>query len=569
MKQNRSGGEGKWHDCHSFVEVIMRFSIAALALLIAATGLAGEVQHFSPPSPLTTCITEKEYREVLARLPEQVPTPAAPTIDVLFIDPVGGGGMNSPGKTVTNYVDHRPLTGIRDYNCGKITYDTHHGTDTEILSFYDMDEGVAILCGAPGTVIDTHDGEFDRQTTVSSAPANYVIVAHSDGSQAWYWHMRKNSVAVDVGDPVAAGDTLGMIGSSGSSTAPHLHFEVRHGGVVDPFHGPCQDSASCWVSQGPYVMDYPPGLLDHGLSTLTPEWATFLERPPTKTHVTSPDTIRSWLRMRSVQPTDTLHWEVRSNGLLWTETGRLAGGTLASAVWYMEWGLPSDPFFHGNWEIKIYYNEELVATQDFTYDAVPNQLPAISPEVFAAEAGVPLEGEFVGNDPDGSIFWYVIDTSPSNGTLEQYGGRARRFRYTANPGFTGADTVFLYAEDDELAAGPVGFHAFTVTDPLAGTPDPVAEVTEGLTLSRAYPNPFNPSTSLSFSLPRAGHVRLAIHDVTGRVAAVLADGYYEPGVFHAAWDGRDRSGKEMSPGVYFCIVTSGELTASNKIVLMR
>src|SRR5205085_4914277 len=165
------------------------------------------------------------------------------------------GGMNSPLKTVINYVDLDPATpAIKDWNCGTATYDGHLGTDIEITDFYEMDEGIPILAAAPGSLVFTHDGEFDRRTAfVSGAPGNGVVVQHADGSQATYWHMRKNSVRPAVDAAVAIGDTLGMVGSSGYSTGPHLHFEVQDGGVADPFLGTCQPTSSRWLSQGAYV----------------------------------------------------------------------------------------------------------------------------------------------------------------------------------------------------------------------------------------------------------------------------------------------------------------------------
>ena len=207
---------------------------------------------------------------------------------------------------------------LLDYNCGQITYNTHQGTDIEILNFYEMDEGVLILCSAPGIVTYTHDGEYDRYTEwINGVYANAVIVSHSDGSEAWYWHMRKNSVNVELGDTVAVGDTLGYVGSSGYSSGPHIHFEIQQNGTVDPYSGFCQTDTSRWLEQGEYVMNLPFEVMDNGLTIIPLDWSMISEGPPTKSHVTAPSTIYSWLRLRNVSSSDLLTWEFYANGSLW------------------------------------------------------------------------------------------------------------------------------------------------------------------------------------------------------------------------------------------------------------
>jgi hypothetical protein len=174
--------------------------------------------------------------------------------------------------------DNDPAAGWSDADCDNYLgqpfpycYDQHTGTDFLLDGgFATMDAGsTAVLAAAPGEVIDVRDGEFDRcrldllsQAVVCPGydhitPANYVKVLHGDGKQTWYWHLKNHSVLVSVGQQVDCGDPLALVGSSGNSTAPHLHFTVvlPSGDPVDPYAGPFSHPDSLWVEQ-----DGPDGL---------------------------------------------------------------------------------------------------------------------------------------------------------------------------------------------------------------------------------------------------------------------------------------------------------------------
>ena len=90
-----------------------------------------------------------------------------------------------------------------------------------------------------------------------------------------------------------------------------------------------------------------------------------------------------------------------------------------------------------------------------------------------------------------------------------------------------------------------------------------AEAAESV-LHRNYPNPFNPKTQLSFTLPEEGSVRLAVYDVAGRQIAVLANGHREAGRHSMPFDG---SG--LSSGVYFYRLEADGLVEQRKMVLMK
>ncbi len=97
-------------------------------------------------------------------------------------------------------------------------YRTHYGVD--IGASY----GTNIYAADSGTV---------EISTYSSSYGNYVLINHGGGNATLYAHM--STRYVEVGDSVSQGDVIGLVGSTGISTGPHLHFEVRENGTrVDP-----------------------------------------------------------------------------------------------------------------------------------------------------------------------------------------------------------------------------------------------------------------------------------------------------------------------------------------------
>jgi outer membrane protein assembly factor BamB len=87
--------------------------------------------------------------------------------------------------------------------------------------------------------------------------------------------------------------------------------------------------------------------------------------------------------------------------------------------------------------------------------------------------------------------------------------------------------------------------------------------------AESRPNPFRSFTEIRYSLERRGEVSIGIYDISGRLLRVLASGPMEAGLHSTFWDGADRTGSVLPAGVYFCRVTTPDLTATSKIVLLR
>jgi len=85
--------------------------------------------------------------------------------------------------------------------------------------------GTQILAAADGEVIISRSGGWN------GGYGNYIVIKHSNGTQTLYAHNSKNNVS--FGDTVKQGEVIGLVGSTGKSTGPHLHFEIR--GARMPF----------------------------------------------------------------------------------------------------------------------------------------------------------------------------------------------------------------------------------------------------------------------------------------------------------------------------------------------
>ncbi len=193
-----------------------------------------------------------------------------------------------------NYVDVQSGDCILDYNGGWHTYDGHNGMDIITAPYYwqrKKNNEVYAIASAPGIIVGKRDGGFDGNCSWDNPPwvgagasGNYFAILHADGTTvSYYKHLKIGSlVDKDSGDYVSTGDYLGVIASSGRSTAPHLHFEVHvawgdddnpDGLLIEPFAGPDNPSTdvSLWSNQKPYIEPDVIGIESH---SGTPEFYT-------------------------------------------------------------------------------------------------------------------------------------------------------------------------------------------------------------------------------------------------------------------------------------------------------
>jgi hypothetical protein len=83
-------------------------------------------------------------------------------------------------------------------------------------------------------------------------------------------------------------------------------------------------------------------------------------------------------------------------------------------------------------------------------------------------------------------------------------------------------------------------------------------------LMQDYPNPFNPSTTIQYAVPKLGLVSLTVYDLLGREVAVLVDGERPAGIHSVVWDA-----SAQTSGVYFYRLQAGTFIDTKKLILLR
>ncbi|MFQ5639448.1 MAG: FlgD immunoglobulin-like domain containing protein, partial [bacterium] len=84
-----------------------------------------------------------------------------------------------------------------------------------------------------------------------------------------------------------------------------------------------------------------------------------------------------------------------------------------------------------------------------------------------------------------------------------------------------------------------------------------------------YPNPFNPSTTISFELSGPSEVKLHIYNLKGQLVRTLVDGSFNAGSHSVLWDGRDERARRVTSGLYVTRMQAGEFVQHHKMMLIK
>jgi murein DD-endopeptidase MepM/ murein hydrolase activator NlpD len=463
---------------------------------------------------------------------------------------------------IVTLVDHDSTIGsVLDYNCGNRTYDlptgyNHAGVDFLAWPFpwikTENDEMYAVAAQA-GIVIGKIDGNPDHNCSMTQGIiANTVIVRHDDGSRALYAHLKSGSLTTkQIGDFVDTGEYLGVVGSSGRSPVPHMHFEMldADGRLIDPFMGSCNDlnESSWWSEQTPYrtpginkvsthsqQVEFPPcpnQEVPHYQDAFQPGQEVY-------SYAFGHDMVNGMsLTFRLIRPDGVPH-KVR--------TYTASTGDYNSFYYWFSETMPSG--HDGTWTVEVDFDGDTYSHQFGV--GVVTVVAFTSIDAYAVDGGVAVEWEVYADE---EISGYVVrrDSRPIGNVAS---GVHTLLDTAVRPGQT-----YTY---DVLAELPDGREIVSI-EVRVHIPDVLTS------LSQNYPNPFNPTTTIEYFLAVEGNVVLSVHDVSGRRLVELGNGREDAGNHSVAWDGRGPAGNPVASGTYFYRLTVDGVIHSRKMIFLK
>jgi hypothetical protein len=171
--------------------------------------------------------------------------------------------------------------------------------------------------------------------------------------------------------------------------------------------------------------------------------------------------------------------------------------------------------------------------------------------------------------------------TPNNSTLPYQLEDIRIYRNGTMIAHAGMPVLELtYTDSEVLAPGTYSYYATAVytsgeSEPtesfvhaVTSNPDDSPEVAANALLGN-WPNPFNPSTGISFALKEAGTVRIDIFNARGQLVRNLVNGNLASGTHTAVWDGADNAGATVSSGVYYYRMYKGSYSSTRKMLMLK
>jgi len=125
--------------------------------------------------------------------------------------------------------------------------------------------------------------------------------------------------------------------------------------------------------------------------------------------------------------------------------------------------------------------------------------------------------------------------------------------------------MFVYSDGKDIKDIGLEFEGINVAlSQVVGSEKPGS-----FSLGQNAPNPFNPTTTISYDLPQATEVRLQIYNVLGQNVKTLVDDFQEAGAHNVIWNGTDNTGTQVASGIYFYRIEAGSFTDTRKMMMLK
>ncbi|MEI9810095.1 MAG: peptidoglycan DD-metalloendopeptidase family protein [Bacteroidota bacterium] len=329
---------------------------------------------------------------------------------------------------ISNYVDENMAypNAVLDYNCGNRSYDqisgyNHMGTDIFTWPFYwqKMERNaVEIIAASPGTIIGKSDGNYDQNCAfcVTACDWNAVYIMHADGSVAWYGHMKSGSLTKKaIGENVELGEYLGVVGSSGNSTGPHLHFEVytnsSYTQLVDPWAGSCNNLNgfnSWWASQQSYYVSTLNKIMTHGAPPNMTSCPVG-DAPNEKINFADGQTVYLGSYYRDQQAgQQAFHTIYRPDNTVYANWTQTFDVYYSASWWWYSIVLPG-PAATGSWRYEVVYNSKRLTSWFSVNSTLATICPGSYTPLFSNLSGATFQwqvntGNGFANITDNSVY---------------------------------------------------------------------------------------------------------------------------------------------------------------------
>ena len=146
-------------------------------------------------------------------------------------------------------------------------------------------------------------------------------------------------------------------------------------------------------------------------------------------------------------------------------------------------------------------------------------------------------------------------------------GQSASTTYTEDLTYEGTYYYYVRAVYAEGEGAPSEADSLAYPVPTSNGPEPTPVLVNALYPN--YPNPFNPKTTISYSLAKPGKVTLSIYNTKGQLVKTLVSNNKAAGQYKVVWDGSNNAGKPVSSGLYFTRIETPNYTHTRKMMMLK